>query len=353
MDLYMDIEGAKKLGAHKIEFLRRDSLRPDGAAAKAAVQELIVNDKVDLLTGFIYSPDIIASAPLIAQSRTPTMILNAGTAWIPSLAPSIARVSFTMWHSGYPMGEFAADKLKCKTAAVGYSDFPPGKDSRDAFKLRFEAKGGKVIDDVPMGGPAQVPDFTPFMQRVKNAKPDCFYVFVPVGAHVSALFKTYSELGMKQAGIKLIGPADITQDTELQSLSADAVGAYTMGHYQADLDSPVNKEYVRAWKAKYGADSTPDMISTAGYDGMAAIVDAIVQQNGKIDPDKTLAIWKGWKRNSPRGPIMIDPETRDIVQDIKAFEIAKSGGRTVVKTLEVYPQVKDPCKTNKVGRCAQ
>jgi branched-chain amino acid transport system substrate-binding protein len=353
LDLYLDMEGNAKLGPHKIQFIRRDTKSPSGEFAKAAVQELIVNEKVDIITGFIWSGNFIAAAPLLKESRTPTIILNAGTAWLPSLAPNVARVSFTMWHSGYTLGEYAHDKLGCKTAAVGYTDIPPGKDSRDSFVMRFEARGGKIVENIPMGGPATVPDFTPFMQRIKNAKPDCFYVFVPVGNHVSAMFKTYTELGLKQAGIRLIGPADITQDTELQSVGPDGVGTITMGHYQADLDNPANKAFVKAWKAKYGAESTPDMVAVQAFDAMAAIVAAVVAQNGKIDPDKTLAVWKGWKYNSPRGPIMIDPQTRDIVQDIKAFEIQRQGGRTVMKTLAVYPQVKDPCKVNKVGRCAE
>jgi len=353
LDLYLDMEGNAKLGAHKIQFVRRDTKTPSGEFAKAAVQELVVNEKVDFITGFMFSGNFIASAPIIKESRTPTIILNAGTAWLPSLAPNVARVSFTMWQSGYPLGEYAYSKMGCKTAAIGYTDFPPGKDSRDAFQMRFEALGGKVVENIPMGGPVTVPDFTPFMQRVKNAKPNCFYVFVPVGNHVSAVFKTYTELGLRQAGIKLIGPADITQDTELQSVGPDGVGTITMGHYQADLDNPANKAFVKAWKAKYGADSTPDMVGAQAFDAMAAIVAAVVAQNGKIDPDKTMAVWKGWKYNSPRGPIMIDPVTRDIVQDIKAFEIQRQGGRTVMKTLDVTPQVKDPCKIHKVGRCAE
>jgi len=353
MDLYMDVEGNKKLGANKIEFIKRDSKNPGGDVAKTAVQELIVNEKVDILTGFVFSPDIIASAPLVAQSKTPALVLNAGTAWITTLSPYIARVSFTMWHSGYPLGDYAYKHLGCKTAAVGYTDYPPGKDSRDAFTTSFEAAGGKVLEAVPMGGPAQVPDFTPFMQRVKDAKPDCFYVFVPAGNHVAAVSKTFNALGMRAAGIKLIGPADISQDTQLQSIGPESAGMVTMGHYQADLDNPANKRFVAAWKAKYGADTVPDFLAVQGYDGMAAIVEAVVKQNGDIDPDRTMKIWEGWHFDSPRGPIMIDPDTRDIVQDIKAFEVVAQGNHLMMKTLDTIPQVKDPCKAHKIGRCGQ
>jgi len=353
MDLYMELEGKAKLGEHEIELIKRDSKNPGGDAAKTAVQELIVREKIDLLTGFVFSPNIIASVPLIEQAQVPTLILNAATAWIPNLSPQIARVSMTMWQTGHPMGQFAAEKLGCATAAVGYTDYPPGKDALEAFAMGFEQAGGQVVDTIPMGGPAEVPDFTPFMQRVKDAAPDCFYVFVPAGNHAAAVFKTYADLGMRDAGVRLIGPGDIIQDTKLQGLGEVAVGVVTLGQYQADLDNPANQKFVAAWKEAYGADSTPDFMAAAGYDGMAAIVDAVVAQDGEIDPERTMTIWSGWSFDGPRGHVMIDSETRDIVQDMKVNEVYAEDGRLRTRTLEVIPQVKDPCKALKVGRCAE
>jgi branched-chain amino acid transport system substrate-binding protein len=353
MELYLAREGTAKLGAHAIELIKRDDRNPGGDTAKVAVQELIVREDVDLLTGFIYSPNIIASAPLIEQAKVPTLIMNAATAWIPSLSPYLARVSMSMWQTGFPMGRYAAEKLGCRTAAVGYTDYPPGKDSLAAFQMGFEQAGGQVVDAIPMGGPAEVPDFTPFMQRVRDARPDCFYVFVPAGNHAAAVFKTYAALGMKDAGVRLIGPGDITQDTELQGLGDVAIGVVTLGQYQADLDVGTNPEFVAAWHEAYGADSTPDFMAAAGYDGMAAIVDAIVQQDGAIDPDRTMEIWAGWSHEGPRGTVTIDPQTRDIVQDMRVNEVYAEDGRLKMRTLDVIPQVKDPCKEQKVGRCAE
>ena len=353
MDLYLAEAGQAKLGAHQIELIKRDAKGPSGDVAKTAVQELIVREKVDLLTGFVFSPNIIASAPLIEQAKVPTLILNAATAWIPSLSPHLARVSMTMWQTGYPMGQYAFQKLGCQSAAVGYTDYPPGKDALEAFQTGFEQAGGRIADAVPMGGPAEVPDFTPFMQRVKDARPDCFYVFVPAGNHAAAVFKTYAELGMADAGVRLIGPGDIIQDTKLQGLGEVAVGVVTLGQYQADLDNPANQKFVAAWKAAYGADSTPDFMAAAGYDGMAAIVDAVVEQDGEIDPEQTMEVWKGWTFDGPRGKVMIDPETRDIVQDMKVNEVYAEGGGLRTRTLEVIPQVKDPCKVLKIGRCGE
>jgi branched-chain amino acid transport system substrate-binding protein len=338
-------------GGIRIELVKRDSKAPSGADAKTAVQELITQEKVDILTGFIYSPDAIASAPLATEGRKPMIIMNAGTAWITTLSPMISRVSFSMWHAGYAMGEASVSTLKGKTAVVGYTDFPPGKDSLDAFKRGFEAKGGKVIDEIPMGGPGQVPDFTPFFQRAKDKKPDVFFVFVPSGDHAVAVAKTYSALGMKQAGIKLVGPGDLTPDHKLQQMGDAAVGMITIHHYNADLNTPANKRFVDQWKKDFGANSTPDFMGVQGYDGMAAIAHIVTTLKGKIEADAAINSLRGWKFDSPRGPISIDPRTRDIVMNEYVSELVKTGGRLTQKNIATINAVKDMCKELKEGRC--
>jgi branched-chain amino acid transport system substrate-binding protein len=313
---------------------------------------LITQEKVDILTGFIYSPDAIASASLVTEAKKPMVIMNAGTAWITNLSPMISRVSFSMWHSGYAMGEAAAKTLKAKTAVVGYTDYPPGKDSLDAFKRGFESAGGKTIDEIPLGGPGQVPDFTPFFQRAKDKKPDVFYVFVPSGDHAVAVTKTYNALGMKQAGIKLVGPGDLTPDHKLQSMGDSAVGLITIHHYNADLDNAANRRLVAAWKQEYGANATPDFMGVQGYDGMAAIAHVVTTLKGRVDAEGAMQALKGWKFDaSPRGPIMIDPLTRDIVMNEYLSELVKVGGRLVQKNIGVVTAVKDMCKELKEGRC--
>ena len=265
----------------------------------------------------------------------------------------ISRVSFSMWHAGHAMGEASVKIVKAKTAVIGYTDFPPGKDSLDAFKRGFEANGGKVIDEIPMGGPGQVPDFTPFFQRAKDKKPDVFFVFVPSGDHAVAVAKTFNALGMRQAGIKLVGPGDLTPDFKLQGMGDDAVGMITIHHYNADLNNPVNKKFVQTWKDNYGDKSSPDFMAVQGYDGMAAIAHAVVAQKGKVSPEGTLNALKGWKYNSPRGPISIDPTTRDIVMNEYLSEVVKTGGRLVQKNLGVINNVKDMCKELREGKCKQ
>jgi branched-chain amino acid transport system substrate-binding protein len=340
-------------GSYKIELVKRDSKAPSGADAKTAVQELITQEKVDILTGFIYSPDAIASAPLATEGKKPMIIMNAGTAWITTLSPMISRVSFSMWHAGYAMGEASVATLKGKTAVVGYTDFPPGKDSLDAFKRGFEAKGGKVIDEIPMGGPGQVPDFTPFFQRAKDKKPDVFFVFVPSGDHAVAVAKTYSALGMRQAGIKLVGPGDLTPDHKLQQMGDAAVGMITIHHYNADLNTPANKRFVEQWKKDFGANSTPDFMGVQGYDGMAAIAHIVTTLKGKIEADAAINSLRGWKYDSPRGPISIDPRTRDIVMNEYVSELVKTGGHLVQKNIATIPAVKDMCKELREGRCKE
>ena len=193
--------------------------------------------------------------------------------------------------------------------------------------------------------------FTPFFQRVKDQGPNCFYVFVPAGNHAAAVVKTYAALGMRDAGIKLIGPGDITQDTKLQGMGDAALDLITMHHYAADYDNPENQAFVKAWKAEYGADSTTDFMAVQGWDGMAAIAHAIKAQNGDISAEGTMKALAGWTFDSPRGRIMIDAETRDIVHDANVHRIVKQDGRLAIQVIDTVPQVKDPCKAPKIGKC--
>ena len=351
MELYLKLN-PDTVKPYKITLIRRDVKDPGGANAKVVIQELLTQDNVDILAGWVYSPNAIASAPIVTAGKKLAVIMNAGTAHITTLSPYYVRVSFSMWHAGYAMGEAAAKILKAKTAVVGYTDFPPGKDSLAAFKRAFEGNGGKVIDGIPMGSAGAVPDFTPFFQRAKEEKPDVFFVFVPAGDHAAAVVKTYAALGLREAGIKLIGPGDITQDTKLQAMGPAAVGLITMHHYHADLDNPENRRFVAAWRKEYGANSTPDFLAVGGHDGMAAIVHVVQALKGKIETDKALAALKGWKFNSPRGPIMIDPNTRDIVMNEYLSEAVMKDGRLFQKVIGKVDAVKDACKEQKIGPCA-
>ncbi len=326
----------------KIELIKRDDTGPNPDVAKRLAQELITRDKVNMLAGVVWTPNAAAIAPLATEAKIPFMIMNAGTAAISTMSPYIARVSFTLWQSTYPLGQWAA-KNGIKRVYSAVSDFGPGHDTEAGFEKGFTDNGGQIVGKVRM--PLANPDFVPFLQRVKDEKPDAVMVFVPAGRQATALMKAYSDLGLKQAGIRLIGPGDITTDEELPNMGDVALGVITMHHYSAAATRPANQAFVQSWKREYGANSTPAFMSVGGWDGMAAIFAAITEQKGRIDGDKTLAVWKGWKNDqSPRGPISIDPETRDIVQNEYMREVKMVNGALANVEFETVQAVKDPWK---------
>ncbi len=326
----------------KIELITRDDTGPNPDKAKQLAQELIVRDKVNLLAGVIFTPNALAIAPLATEAKVPFVVMNAGTAVITTKSPYIARTSFTLWQSSYPLGKWAASKFK--TAYTLVSDFGPGWDAEEAFSKGFEASGGKVLDKVRV--PLQNPDWAAYMQRVKDAKPGALMVFIPAGKSATAVAKNFSDLGLKEAGIKLIGPGDITTEEELPNMGDVAIGVTTVFHYSESANRPANKAFVAAWKKEYGQNEIPNFLSVGSWDGTAMIFEAIKEQKGKLDPDKTMEIFKHWKNaNSPRGPISIDPETRDIVQPEYLREVRKVNGRLENVELETLSKAeKDPWK---------
>ena len=332
----------KELGGVKVELLTRDDTGPNPDKARQLAQELVVRDKVNLLAGVIFTPNAMAMAPVATEAKVPFVIMNAGTAVITTRSPYMVRTSFTLWQSSYPLGQWAAKKFKTAYSLV--SDFGPGHDSEEAFSKAFEEHGGKVVSKVRV--PLQNPDWAAYMQRVKDAKPDCLMVFIPAGKTATAVMKNFSDLGLDKAGIKLIGPGDITTDEELPNMGDVALGVLTVHHYSAAATRPENKAFVEAWKKEYGANETPNFVAVGAYDGAALIVEAIKQQKGKLDADKTMEIFKHWKNpNSPRGPIAIDPETRDIIQPEYLREVKKVGGQLANVEIETLgTAVKDPWK---------
>jgi branched-chain amino acid transport system substrate-binding protein len=326
----------------KIEFLIRDDTGPNPDKAKQLAQELIVRDKVNLLAGVIFTPNAMAMAPLCTEAKVPFVIMNAGTSVITTRSPYIARVSFTLWQSSYPLGQWAAKKFKRAYTMV--SDFGPGHDAEEAFAKAFKEGGGAIVGSVRV--PVVNPDFAPYMQRVKDARPDALMVFIPAGKTATAVMKNFGDLGLAQAGVKLIGPGDVTTDEELPNMGDVALGVLTVHHYSAAATRPANKAFVAAWKREYGANETPNFVAVGGWDGMAAIMYAIREQKGKLDPDRTMELLKNFKDpNSPRGPIAIDPETRDIVQNEYLREVRKVGGQLANVEIEtVGTAVKDPWK---------
>jgi branched-chain amino acid transport system substrate-binding protein len=324
-----------------IELIRRDDTGPNPEVAKRLAQELITRDKVQLLTGVVYTPNALAIAPLLTEAKVPLVIMNAGTSMITTKSPYIARVSFTLWQSSYPLGTWAAGH-GIKSVYTLVSDYGPGIDAEAALTKGLTEGGGTVAGSVRM--PLTTPDFVPFLQRAKDAKPDAVFCFVPAAKEATAFMKAFGDLGLRSAGIKLIGPGDITTDEELPGMGDVAVGTITMHHYSAVGDRPANKAFVAAYKAEFGAKEEPSFVAADSYDGMAAIYAVVIAQKGKIDPDKTMELLKGWKYDSPRGPIMIDPETRDIVQNEYLRRVDKVNGQLQNTEIETIPMVRDPWK---------
>ena len=339
--LYMKQNAGKLPPGVKIELVIRDSGGPNPDKAKQLAQEMIVRDRIQMLTGVVFTPNALAIAPLTREAKLPFFIMNAGTSVITERSPYIARFSFTLWQSSYPLGAWASRRYKRAYLAV--SDFAPGHDSEAAFERGFTEGGGKIVGKVRI--PLANPDFVPFMQRAKDANPEVVFSFVPAGRQATQIMKAYGDLGLDKAGIKFIGPGDITTDEELPNMGDIALGVITMHHYSAAATRPANKAFIAAWKKEYGAKSWPSFMSVGGWDAMDAIYHVIREQKGKIDPDRTMELVKQYRNPaSPRGPIAIDPETRDIIQNEYMREVKKVGGQLANVEFETFEQVKDPWK---------
>jgi len=340
--LYMKLNQDKLPPGVNVEIITRDDGGPNPDKAKQLTQELIVRDKVQMLTGHVWTPNAMASADLSTEAKVPMVIMNATGSAITTMSPYIVRLSFAPWQSSLPLGVWAAKNYK--TAYTAVSDFAPGHDSVAAFTKGFTEGGGKIVGSVRM--PLANPDFAPYMQRIKDAKPDVLYVFVPAGRQAISVMKTFGDLALDKAGIKLIGTGDITTDEELPNMGDGSIGVLTVFHYSAAAERAANKTFVAAYKKEYGEKSTPNFMTVGAWDAMDAIYYAIREQKGKFDPDVTMGLLKKYKNdNSPRGPIFIDPETRDVVQNVYLREVRKVGGQLVNFELEtVGTAVKDPWK---------
>jgi branched-chain amino acid transport system substrate-binding protein len=340
--LYLKMHSGDLPPGIKVELVVRDDTGPNPDAAKRVAQELIVRDKVQFLTGVVWTPNAAAIAPLTAEAKVPFIIMNAAGTAIPYLSPYVARVSDTMWQSAYPLGKWAASHYKRIYTVV--SDFAPGHEAEEAFIRGFKEGRGEIVGSVRV--PLNNPDFVPYMQRIKDAKPEALFAFNPAGKQATAMMKAYSDLQMARAGIKYIGTGDITTDEELPSMGDVALGVITSLHYSSAGDRPANRAFVAAYRKEYGEALSPGYMVADAWDAMDLIYHVIREQNGKIDPDKSMAIIKSYKTaNSPRGPMSIDPDTRDVVQNEYLREVRKVNGRLENVEIEtIATDLKDPWK---------
>jgi branched-chain amino acid transport system substrate-binding protein len=324
----------------KIEvILKDDGAVPDNT--KRIAQELIVNDKVNFVAGFGITPTAYAVAPLATQGKVPEIVMAAGTSDITTKSPYIVRTSFTLPQSSAIIADWAA-KNGIKKVVTLTSDYAPGNDALASFKARFTAAGGQVVEEIK--APLANPDFAPFLQRARDAAPDAIFVFVPSGQG-GTFMKQFIERGLDKAGIKVIGPGDVTDDDLLPGMGDAVIGTVTAHMYSAAHTSAANKAYVAAFTKANGF--RPNFMSVGGYDGMHLIYEALKKTNGDVDGDKLLAAMKGMKWESPRGPISIDPDTRDIVQNIYIRKVEKVNGELYNVEFATFDAVKDPGKADK------
>ena len=316
------------------------TVRDDGGVADNArriIQEMIVNDRVGLI-GIGITPTALAIAPLVTEARIPTLVMSSGASVTVTKSPYMVRAGFLQGQQAWVMAEWAA-KNGSKRVVTLVNDWAPGIESETAFKTRFQQMGGEIIESIRI--PLANPDFAPFLQRVRDINPDTAFIYFP-GTQASIFAKQFAERGLGSSGIKIIGPGDLTDDDDLNTMGDQMLGMITSGSYSAAHDSPLNKAYVAAFEQANGF--RPDFVSVGAYDGLHMVYEALKKTGGNADGDGLLAAMKGMAWESPRGPISIDPQTRDIVQNIYIRKVEKVNGQLYSVEFATFEAVKDPMK---------
>ncbi|MBN9499858.1 MAG: branched-chain amino acid ABC transporter substrate-binding protein [Afipia sp. 62-7] len=322
-----------KVGNHEIQFIYRDEESPNPAKSKALAQELIVKDKVQYLAGAYFTPNAMAIAPLLEESKTPLVVMNAATSAIVEKSPYIVRTSFTMWQNTVPAAEIAK-KNGAKKVAIAVSDYGPGIDAEAAFKKTFEGGGGTVAEAIRM--PLNTTDFSPIMQRIKDSGADTIFTFLPAGPPTLAFVKAYIDNGLKAAGVKLMSTGDVVTEPDLPNIGDAGIGILSTYHYAVSHNSPENKAFLDQMVKDGGKLGEVTMTSVAAYDGARLIYKMIEATDGQRDPAKAIAAVKGMKWVSPRGPVSIDPETRHIRQNVYLREVKKVDGKLINQEIQTF-----------------
>jgi branched-chain amino acid transport system substrate-binding protein len=333
--LYVQQHGDVVAG-RKIELIIRD----DGGVADNArriVQEMIVNEKVSLI-GIGTTPCSMAIAPLVTEAKLPTLVLSSGASITVTKSPYMVRAGFLVGQQSWIMAEWAI-KNGSKHVVTLVNEWAPGIEAETAFKTRFTQVGGEITESIRI--PLANPDFAPFLQRIRDINPDTAFIYFP-GTQAGIFARQFAERGLGNSSIKIIGPGDLTDDDDLNMMGDQMLGMITAGPYSAAHDSALNKTYVASFEKANGF--RPDFVSVGGYDGMHLIYEALKKTNGNPDGDVLLSAMKGMAWESPRGPISIDPQTRDIVQNIYIRKVEKVNGQLYNMEFATYEAVKDPMK---------
>ena len=337
--LYVKQHGDTVAGK-KIEFIRKDTggIAPD--VAKRLAQELIVRDKVDILAGFVLTPNALAAGDVSAEAKKFMVVMNAATAIITTKSPYMARTSVTLPQLNETFGTWAY-KSGIRKVYTMVSDYGPGHDAEGAFHRGFKEAGGEIIGSVRF--PVANPDFSAFVQRAKDLNPEGIFVFVPGGVQPAAIGKALAERGVDPKKTKIMGMGELTEDEARKAMGDASIGIITVYHYDWNHDSAMNRAFVKAFNAEYGG-RNPNIYSIGGWDGMHLIYEALKKTGGKTDGESLIEAAKGMKWESPRGPISIDPETRDIIQTVYIRRVEKVGGQLLNVEFDKVENVKDPFK---------
>ena len=323
----------------KIEIIRRDVGGPAPDVAKRLAQELVVRENVDILAGFLLTPNALAAADVSAEAKKFMVVMNAATSIITTKSPYMVRTSVTLPQVMETFGTWAA-KSGIKQCYTMVTDYGPGHDSEAAFHRAFKEAGGTIVGAVRF--PVANPDFSAFVQRAKDLGPESIFIFIPGGAQPAALGKAFADRGIDKKKTKILGSGETTAEAALKSMGEAGLGMITAWHYDYTHDSKLNRDFVKLFNEMHGRN--PDFFSIGGYDGMHAIYEALKKTGGKTDGEALIAAAKGMAWDSPRGPMSIDPEQRDVVQTIYIREVRRIGNELVNVPIDKIENVKDPVK---------
>jgi branched-chain amino acid transport system substrate-binding protein len=329
-------EHGDTIAGRKIELIRRDDTGIAPEVARRLAQELIAQEHVDFLAGFGFTPNVMAVGPLTTQAKIPTLIANAATSNIIAGAPYMARFAFTNPQIVGALARWAA-RHRIKTALAIYQDYGPGIDAGTAFEKIFTSEGGKIVGDLRI--PLNNVDYSSYVLRIRDAHPDAVFAMVN-GNGGRPFMDAFTQAGLGKAGVKVLVSQDVVLDENLPGIGDQAIGIVSAGTYSPSHDSALNKQFVRDYKTFN--DSDPDFLSVGAYDCLAAIYKVVAAQNGQIDPDRTMELLKHLKFESPRGPIEVDPQTRDLIENVYIRRTEKRNGRLVNVEIETIPMVRDP-----------
>ena len=330
------------VAGRKVELVVKDTTGMAPDLAKRQAQELITNDKVDFLAGFGLTPNALSVASLATEAKKPMIVMNAATSIITTRSPYIARVSMTLPQVTAPLATWAI-KNGIRQVYTLVSDYGPGIDAETQFKKTFTAAGGQIVGEVRT--PPNNPEFAPFLQRIKDARPQAVFIFLPQGAQPVAVMKGFAEREFDKAGIRLIATGDVTEDSLIETMGDAPLGVVTTHQYSVAHDSPQNRAFLKAYAEIAGPGNRPNFMAVGAWDGMAAIYEVARRLNGRIDGDRAMEVLKGMKIDSPRGPISIDAATRDVIQTIYVRRVERlKDGKLYNVEFDQIDNVKDPGK---------